>query len=344
MEITIPQSKIVKTIAILMMLCLHLFNRPYESLFQPLFFMGKQPVSYYISLFSDACVPIFLFISGYGLYFKYKKNNNTFAKENLTRIGILYINYWIVVVLFAVLLGLMLDKEGYPGSMSKFLVNFFALDNSYNGAWWFLFTYILLTFTSPILFKLMHACNSWLFIASVLGFYFFSFYFRFYNNALFTNPYLGWLFKQVYLYGISLFPFIAGAMVLQKKGHSQFSERFNKLRFKSLLAILGIFVLVAIHGVIPNLVIAPFLAIPFIFLWNQIVLSKWLERFLLWLSPHTTNLWLIHMFFYLTYFSEIIYAPKNPILIFSWLLLWSVLASFLVNFIYKPIVKKNILI
>jgi len=71
MKITLRQTSHLKAIAILMMLGLHLFNRDYSGLFQPLIFVGKEPLSYYISLFCDACVPIFAFVSGYGLYYSY---------------------------------------------------------------------------------------------------------------------------------------------------------------------------------------------------------------------------------------------------------------------------------
>lgn len=322
-----------------MMLCLHLFNRAYEDLFTPVLFIGEHPLSYYISLFSDACVPMFLFISGYGLYFKYRKDKSVMVKSNGMRIFKLYINYWLVVVLFAVLLGLLLGKDGYPGPLTKFALNFIGMENTYNGAWWFFFTYILLTLTAPFLFKVLESYRTWLFLALVLFFYFVSFYFRIYNNNLFSNPYLAWVFKQFYLFGTSLLPFIIGAMVLQKKWHSQFSKRFGVLKYKSMVAQLGIGVLIVLHGFIPNLVIAPFLAIPFIFLWNQIALGKYLERFLLWLSDHATNLWLVHMFFYITYFESTIYAPKYPIFIFVNLLFWSVVASYIINTLYKPIVK-----
>jgi surface polysaccharide O-acyltransferase-like enzyme len=339
MEITITQSKIIKTLAILMMLCLHLFNRSYEGLFTPVLFIGEQPITYYISLFSDACVPIFLFISGYGLFYNYQKDIHAFVKSNGFRLFKLYINYWLVVLLFAVVLGLLLGKEGYPGSLIKFILNFIGLENSYNGAWWFFFTYILLTLTAPLLFKILELYSTWLILTFVMLFYFVSFYFRVYNNDLFTNPYLAWFFRQIYLFGTSLFPFIFGALVMQKKWHTHVNNLFAPLKYKSLIAILGICTLIFIHGIIPNFIIAPFLAIPFIFLWNQISLGEFLERFLLWLSGHATNLWLVHMFFYITYFETFIYSPKYPILIFANLLFWSVVASHSVNILYKPLIN-----
>lgn len=339
MEISIPQSKIIKSIAILMMLCLHLFNKNYVGLFIPHLLIGGQSLSFYISLFSDACVPIFLFISGYGLYFNYQKDKHVMVKSNGIRIIKLYINYWLVVLLFAVLLGFLLAKEGYPGNITKFALNFSGLEASYNGAWWFFFTYILLTLTAPLLFTVLECINTWLFLAFILLFYFVSFYFRIYNNDIFINPYLVWIFKQFYLFGTSLLSFILGAVALQKRWHSYFSNYFVLLRDKSITAILGIIILIVIHGFIPNFVIAPFLAIPFIFLWNQITLGKYLKSFLLWLSDHATNLWLVHMFFCMIYFESFTYAPKYPLLIFANLFFCSVIASYFINLLYYPILK-----
>ena len=53
------------------------------------------------------------------------------------------VNYWIVLVLFSIL-GLIFDVDNkIPGSLIKFLKSIVLL-HSYNGAWWYLNTYILL--------------------------------------------------------------------------------------------------------------------------------------------------------------------------------------------------------
>jgi len=89
-----------------MMLFLHLFNTlDYQNLFQPLV--------YYLSLFGDACVPIFAFVSGYGLYYKYSKSTATYSKDNVVRLKKLYLNYWIIILLFPVALGFVLQFTGY---------------------------------------------------------------------------------------------------------------------------------------------------------------------------------------------------------------------------------------
>lgn len=52
MEISLDKSKLLKAIAVLMMLCMHLFNTlDYNGLFEPLIFIGNIPLIYYISIF-----------------------------------------------------------------------------------------------------------------------------------------------------------------------------------------------------------------------------------------------------------------------------------------------------
>ena len=205
-SISLQKSNQLKSIAILMMLFLHLFNRDYSGLFEPLIFMGQNPLSYYISLFCDACVPIFAFVSGYGLYYKYSQNHSTFKKDNVNRLKKLYINYWIIIILFVVLLGYLLTEPG--------------------------------------------------------------------------------------------------------------------------------------HGIIPNFVVAPFTALVFIFMFLQLNLSQYINRTLDYFAPHATNLWLIHMFFYLIYFKDFVYGFKYVPIIFIVLIGLCLVSSYLVNFANRFIQKR----
>lgn len=339
MEITLQKSNQLKAIAALMMLCLHLFNRPYKGLFEPLVFVGTQPLSYYISLFSDACVPIFCFLSGYGLYFKYQKNPVSYKTENGLRIKKLYINYWIILLIFAVFLGLVIDKRGYPGSITTFLLNFSALDNSYNGAWWFFFTYLLLVASSAILFRLMNKFPLWIVLNVCLLFYFFAFYFRIYESNLFGNELLNWLQRQLSLFGTSLLPFIIGAMALQAKWNTKFSEFFVSIPYKNFIVLFFIILLIVIHGLIPNFVIAPFIAVPFMFLFVQIKLPTYIDSALDYIAPHATNMWLVHMFFYMVYFEQFIYSATYVIPIFLLLVCCCIMSSIVINRINTMVLK-----
>ena len=340
MEITVEKSNQLKAVAALMMLCLHLFNRPYQGLFEPLFFVGNQPISFYISLFCDASVPIFCFVSGYGLYFKFQNNPISYGKGNILRVKKLYINYWIILVLFAVVLGYFLNAKGFPGSATKFLLNFSALESSYNNSWWFFFTYLLLVVSSAVLFKLIDLSSLILLLSIFVFFYFFAFYFRVYQPNLFSIGLLNWLQRQLSLFGTSLLPFSIGAIALKAKWNSKLSTFFATILYKNAVALFVIFLLFVIHALIPNFVIAPFLAVPFLCLFVQIKLPNCIDTTLNYIAPHATNMWLVHMFFYLNFFEAFIYSLNYVLPIYLLLVLCSLLSSVIVNKINKFILSK----
>jgi len=337
MPITIQKSNQLKSIAILMMLCLHLFNRDYKELFQPLVFIGNQPLSYYISLFSDACVPIFAFVSGYGLYFKFRQKKQSYYSDNLTRLKKLYLNYWIIILLFPVILGLVLGFDGYPGSWFKLILNVTAIDPSYNGASWFLTTYILFVLTSGLWFTLLEKLNPIIFLLTLLIIYLIAFYFRIYNSAIFENRVFDWVHRQSALYFCTLFQFMLGAFALKFDWNDKVTRFFKQFRFKNTIILLCIAFLIAAHGVVQNFVVAPFTGLAFIFLFLQLDLRELLNKIIDFFTPHSTNIWLVHMFFYMIYFPDFIYSVKYVPLIFGLLVLVSVLSSYLIKFFEKPL-------
>jgi membrane-bound acyltransferase YfiQ involved in biofilm formation len=68
--------------------------------------------------------------------------------------------------------------------------------------------------------------------------------------------------------------------------------------------------------------------------------SNFIQKVLTFLGNHSTNIWLIHMFFYMSIFPELTFAPRYPILIFAWLILLCLVSSFVINSIFKPIESK----
>lgn len=333
MKITIQQSNHLKAIAILMMLYLHLFNRDYIGLFQPLVLIGTQPLSYYISLFCDACVPIFAFVSGYGLYYKYIQNKSAYKKDNINRVKKIYINYWIILLLFAVILGLILGKEGYPGDPIKILLNITGLDPSYNGAWWFFTIYVFFVFTSDFWFRLIDVIKPVRYFIILLIVYLFAFYFRVYKPNVFGNEILHWFQRQFALYFCTLFQFMLGAFALKYDWNKRVSSIFENLKFKNLAIIFLMLGLIVFHAFVPNFIVAPITGVAFIYLFVQLDLPIILENTLDFFAKHATNMWLTHMFFYMIYFSGFVYSFHYVPLIFIVLVLLCVLSSFIINFI-----------
>ena len=79
---TREQTTILKGVAILMMLFLHLFNNPDIGNFcDPLIFLGGVPL---VNIISRACNPvgIFLMLSGYGLSYTYFHSNLSFKGQS----------------------------------------------------------------------------------------------------------------------------------------------------------------------------------------------------------------------------------------------------------------------
>ena len=139
-EYTRDESLILKGIAILFMLGLHLYNRDVTTgFYEPWIYIGNQPFIYYISFMFDACVPMYCFVAGYAAYIK----KDVSLKKQSSRIFELLMNYWIIV-LITVMLGIVLHHNKIPGSFSIVLGNLFLYKITYVGAWWFMQTYMLL--------------------------------------------------------------------------------------------------------------------------------------------------------------------------------------------------------
>lgn len=337
--ISIQKSNHLKSIAILLMLFLHLFNRDYLGLYSPLVFVGSKPLVFYIAAFCDICVPVFAFVSGYGLYFKYKKEPSIYWYQNIQRLKRLYLNYWIVLVIFAVIVGYILGVPGYPGILSKFIFNVLALDPSYNGAWWFLTTYIFFVLTSKVWFRILNRYNPYLLFILFGIFYVVAFYFRSYYNFSLENVVAKWTAYQLINYFFTLFQFMLGAFALKYSWNEKVMSAVHNFKYKKLFLISAFLLIFLIHSLIINYFIAPFISTVFIFIFLQIAPPKSIGIALDFLTPHSTNLWLVHMFIFLIFFEKFVYSFMFAPIIFLVLVIICLFSSFLINLIYNQVLK-----
>ena len=341
MELTKNQIKINKGIAILFMLLLHLFCiKAYEGLYTPILFIADTPLVYYLALFGDCCVAIYCFCSGYGLLISYKNNKEKYNSNNIIRIFKLYINYWIILLIFVVILGTIIGQVGnYPGSFKKFILTFTAIDPDYNGAWWFFTTYIILVLVSPFINKIVIKYNNILILGLSFIFYVAAYIQRIKGVIVFDNEVLNWFIRQIALFGTSQLPFIMGTVFAHKKIYSKLNFMSSKIKYKNTLGILIMTLMIIAHGIVQTLFVAVFTGIVFICVFNLMDKPNWLNNLLSYLGNHSTNMWLIHMFFYMIYFKNLVYGAKYSFLIFPWLVILCIVSSYVVNFIYEPIVK-----
>ncbi|MDU4323857.1 acyltransferase family protein [uncultured Clostridium sp.] len=102
----------------------------------------------------------------------YKNNKEKYNNSNIKRIFKLYINYWLILLIFVVILGPVMGQVGdYPGAFKKLILNFTAINLSYNGDWWFFTTYIILVIVSPFINKIVIKYNNILILGLSFIFY-----------------------------------------------------------------------------------------------------------------------------------------------------------------------------
>lgn len=335
------ETTILKGVAILSMIFMHLFNNVgrMEAHGVQDIILGGSPLSHHISLLC-LCVPMYLFLSGYGLYISWQKNNRM---HPLRRVLLLYLNFWII---FAVFIGLAcwLKPSAYPGSLSTFISNFTVWDPTYNGEWWFLFPYIILVFLSPLLFPLIAKYNSLLvFLAS--GFL----YLCVYGTIKFNQDYLihhRLLYNPILVFSCS-FSFITGSLCAKNNIFGRITKLLHQLPQPAhipvqLSLILLLCLLFVVQATLPVSIFGPLFGLIFMFAFINLCRPACFDRFLTLMGKQSTNMWLIHTFFCCYLFQSFIYSFTYPPLIFLITLALSYVSGLFIDFIYKPL-RTNIL-
>lgn len=342
-ELTKKDTNMTKGLAIVFMVMLHLFcrkgNVPYECVR-----IGEVPLVYYFGLFADQCVAIYCFCSGYALQLicsKFDKSSD-YYNNRLKSILKFLNNYWIVLIVFSII-GLIFDKSGaIPGSLKDFLLHFFLLSKNYNGAWWFVLTYILLVFLSRPIYQIINKLHPVLVNIITLGLYLIAYIQRFNELINFNIPVLDWITNQLALLGTSLLPFVWGMYFYKFKLFSKLRELIFKY-FKNwqvaLFSLIIVFVMIIGHGIFQSLIVAPFTGIVTIVLFNVVNKGKYINAVFNFFGNHSTNIWLTHMFFYSALFKDFVFVARYPIFIFLLMMVITVCCSYVIKFVYNPMSK-----
>lgn len=136
LNFTKDHTKIAKGVAILLMLTHHLFAFPerihlsqgYISILS----IGNNNIEFILGVFGKICVSIYMFLSGYGIYMSSLRKNNITLSNSFNRIKKLYINYWIVFILFVPIGFIFFNNQL---NIREFILNFIGWSSSYNGEW-----------------------------------------------------------------------------------------------------------------------------------------------------------------------------------------------------------------
>jgi len=324
MELSKADTLIAKGVAILGMVMLHLFCRLGNLPYSPLFYFADTPIIYYLGLFGDLCVPIYCFCSGYANHLIWSRDPSAYSKRIPVKILSLLKNYWVVVVLFSLLGFFFAPDSGIPGSFSTFMGNILLFRMNYNGSWWFVVTYLFLLVFSPAISGFVSKARTWIILLISFSFYFIAYFFRFIHPLTLTHPIPNWFWQQFVLFGTSLFPYVAGSLCYQKLWISRLRLwlqtdnsplpscrryfRFTVIYILPFLAFSG-------HCIVQSVFVAPFTAAAVLLSLFISKLPRWFIHVFSCLGKHSTNIWLAHMFFYLSMFPGLVFRAKYPLLI-----------------------------
>lgn len=213
MDITKRDSKMLKGVAILSMLMLHLFCRRENLPYTPLLWIGGTPLIYYFALFGDICVAVYCFVSGYA---HYMQSSGAEIKKRWKHLLHFFIPFWVIAAVFS-LIGLLAGNAEIPGSLTKFALNCLTIQNSYNGAWWYANTYILLVALQPLSRSFAERCPAWLVMLLTFGFYTVGYGIRFWGWGACDSMVLSWLITHIGLLGTSYFPYMIGMLFCKSR-------------------------------------------------------------------------------------------------------------------------------
>ena len=269
-----------------------------------------------MGIFSKVCVAIFVFVSGYGLSYKYKDG---FDKKQfyLNRFKKLYFNYWVIWLLFVPISVFVFHRTFADVYGSHTLIKIgldilglLRLTNTqlgYNGTWWFYSCIIVLYLIYPWL-SIRFNKKPYLILTLSIFSVFASF-------LPFVQP-----------WGNYLLPFLAGILMERKP------QLFKNVGIWECVIALIMLSLMRNYRVELWFIVDTMICMGLAILIYRIRMSKWFEVVMCNLGKHSMNIFLFHTFIFHYWFKEYIYISRNPLLIILSLLIPCYLISVIIEY------------
>jgi hypothetical protein len=337
---TKKDSIMTKGYAILCMLMLHLFCRVGTDVYgTPLIWINKTtPLVYLFGFFANICVPLYSICAGYAQYL-IMENGNLNKKSKTKRVLNILINYWIVLFTFCAL-GIIFSHESIPGNPVYFIKSIFLL-HSYNGAWWYLNTYILLLLLPSfiLLFPIKKIKNPTIGLLIFLGIdicRYFLYRFGIICDLEKNSSVINFITQEI-LNLIYVLPFFWIGALFCKFKTIDFAknklDRFVSQKYQKVTLVAAGVITFLIATILNKVVIMGTISIIAFLNFNLVKKSNFTEHILMFLGKHSTNIWLTHMFFYMVLFNGLVQSVKYPLLMLFFMLTLCILSSYIIMFI-----------
>jgi hypothetical protein len=184
-------------------------------------------------------------------------------------------------------------------------------------------------------------CNGYVLFFLSGGAYFAAYVFRFAYVLTIENAVLNWLWTQLVLLGTSQFAFVAGMLFYRHRIISRLRALPWSGKKRNLVGTMLILTVFFVHCMEPSLILAPITGIVTLICFWLGEKPEWLCRVLAFFGKHSTNIWLVHMFYYLVLFKGLAFQAKYPLFVFVLLLGLSMATSLVLQPIYELLVGKG---
>ncbi|HEO8931352.1 TPA: acyltransferase [Serratia marcescens] len=333
MQISKEKSELIKGIAIVMMLFHHLFGYPSRiaSNIEVQHLFESFDIEFNVGGFCKICVPIFLFISGYG--FSSRLKDGVGYLYVVGELKSIYFSYWIVLAIFLSIGFVFVKGEKYTLNMMSLLGDVSGLTSNYNDEWWFFKLYVMNLLALPVLLKIK---SNYLLISTIPMMLVGKFFFVYGGAPQFIVEFL-----------VSIFPFAAGLVFGRVAGGVEdskiISSGINKISLINPFILLVISIIAYKFGKTMGLMLASPLFVIFLCRITDRVKGV-SENVLRSLGRHSLYMWLTHSFYCYYFTQEFIYYPKYPVVILVWLVAISYVTSIIISYFERGIYRALALI
>ncbi len=338
-------TEIVKGAAILLMLFHHLFGFP-EWLTDGASYIGfplrANTLEYVIGKFGHICVALFAFITGYGMYFSYRKGG--VFKKSVKKGAEFLVSYWLIMFGIMIPINLMLGKTDLTAA--KIFANMFGIENDIVSFAWYVRFYLAVLITLPLFYRLMSersALTAALFIAlpplarAAIG--------SVRTDSEFWGQVI-YLAQEYFLW----IPCVLLGMCFAKYGFfektDRAAERLGIFKIPFLIIVLAIiFYMKAYKNIMFFDNLSPDFLYAALFIYILCSLINLLPHFagdiLVFLGGHSMNIWFLHsaFFFRTSELMQYAYLPRFSALIVIWVLLITVPLSCALKFVTAHIFR-----
>ena len=334
---TKEHTQVAKGVALLLMLFDHLYWMDYGKYTAFIKLPNVNDIPWLIGSVGNICVTMFLFLSGYGMFFS-QQGRSYSIKDSLKRIYNIWIQYaFITIIIIA------LDSAfgKIQLDIRKIVLNVVALDYSYNKFDWFMITYIVIIFVFPLINKIYSKTNLIVQIGILVGI---KCGITVINTVLQSKWAVPEIIYKTFIEPFMFLPvFLIGYVCAEYK---VFERALNfiqdkitkKYKIGLVIILIGtcIFMLQIPATVFDNIT-APLLCftIPYILINGKVA------KVLQYIGKMSTNMWLIHYPIMVTLANALVYAPRYWLLILVWLVVIMIPICYLIDWVCKYVKIKR---